>query len=906
MLIYKSIIEPTRQKYHIKVLQTKIKYILFIYFLFFLGIIKFFAQDLPIKKEIPKSNLSITKLKDTTSVKINSVKKNIEEPLIIVKQDSTKIDSVHVKKELLEDIITDKAKGYKSIDMKSKITTLFDEAELYYQDIELKSGKIIIDFGKNLAYAKGIIDSTGAYLQRPTFKQGAQESVQDSLIYNYKTKKAIVFGARTEQAGMIIDAVMTKRENDSTMYLNRAEITTSKKKKRDYYIATNNVKFIPGKKAIGGASQLFLADVPTPVILPFFFVPLTKGRTSGILVPTYGDNRNGYFLQNGGFYFAINDYLDLAATGDIYTNGSWGLRFDTNYKYRYKFSGKFGLRFENLINGQRGLTGYTKTKNFHVNWNHSQDTKSSPNSRFSASVNFGSSKFFKESLNELSNTKFLKNTLSSSISYYKKFADTPFNMNIAITHSQNTNTEDINMSLPNLTIGMDRLYPFAPKNGAKKNAIQNIGFNYSLALQNRITTTDAEFFKPGMFDKAKSGMIHKAGLSTNIKALKYITLTPNVSYRDVWYLKTIDKEWDAINNKVQIDTINGFKTFRDYSGSVSASTKVYGTFKFKKGKLKAIRHTVTPSVSYGYSPDFSNYYEDIQNDVYGNTKQFTAFEGGVYGAPNKNSSQNLSFNLRNSFEAKVLDKEAKEKDTYKKLKLLNNFDFSTQYNLEVDTLKWSPVRMTTSTVLFKKLNLNLNATFDPYAITATGQKINKYNINNGGSLFRFTQANITASFNLSNDTFKKGKKTDDKKENTNNSNQLGKGSNNNNNNSKQETKKVTLYELKIPWHLNLNYNAGYINDKRQKELATNTLRFSGDVELTPKWNINFNSGYDFKGKGLSYTTLGFARDLDSWRMSFNWTPIGNRSSYYFFIGVKAAALSDLKYDQRQIPDKQLF
>ncbi len=884
----------------LKALPTNIKNILFLSFFFLLGIIFVSAQDFPKKRTLPQSKNSVVRKKDSTKLKSLPVKE----------KDSIVTDSIHIKKELLEDIIEDKAKGYKAINMKSKITTLYDEAELYYQDIELKSGKIIIDFGKNLAYAKGIIDSTGAYIQRPTFKQGAQESIQDSLIYNYKTKKAIVFGARTEQQGMIIDALMTKRENDSTMYLSKAEITTSKKKKRDYYIATKNVKFVPGKKAVGGTSQMFLADVPTPIILPFFYVPLTKGRASGLLIPTYGDNQNGYFLQNGGFYFAISDYVDLAVTGDIYTNGSWGLRFDTNYKNRYRYGGRFGIRFENLINGQRGLSNYTKTKNFHINWSHSQDAKASPNSRFSASVNFGSSKFFKQSLNELSNPKFLKNTLSSSISYYKKFEGTPFNMNVALTHSQNTNTEEINMSLPNLTIGMDRLYPFAPKEGAKKNAIQKIGLTYSLALQNNIVTSDAEFLKAGMFDKAKSGMIHKLAMNTNIKMFKYFTLTPNVSYRDVWYLKTIHKEWNTTNNEVVTDTLSGFKTFRDYNGSVSASTKFYGTFKFKKGRMTAIRHTVTPSVSYGYTPDFSSYYEDVQNDAFGNTEQYSKFKGGIFGEPGKNSSQNLSFNLRNTFEAKIKDRDSTKTET-KKLKLLNNFDFSTSYNIEADTLKWSPVRFTTSTILFKSLNLNLNANLDPYAITASGQRINKFNINNGGSLFRLTDARLTASFNLSNDTFKKDKK-DDKNENNNNTdNQFGGDLKNhenglNSNKKETETKKINLFELKIPWRLNLNYSVGYNNTKRENEFGTNTLRFNGNIELTPKWGINFSSGYDFKGKGLSYTTLGFARDLDSWRMSFNWTPIGTRSTYYFFIGVKAAALSDLKYDQHQVPDKKIF
>ncbi len=889
---YNSKTEPTFTKILLKALQTGINKILFSTIIFFLGFGFCYAQDIPELKEFPKKTIRISP----------------KNSFFVKHKDTIKIDSITLPKERLEDIIKEKAKDYKKLDPKTKRLILYNEAELYYQDIELKAGVIIIDYKKNLAYAMGIKDSTGNYIQKPQFIQGSQESIQDSLIYNFKTQKAIVYGATTEHDGMIIEALITKRENDSTMYIDKAEITTSKKKKRDYYIATKNMKFVPGKKAVGGMSQLFLADVPTPVVLPFFYIPLTKGRASGILLPTYGDNNQGYFLQNGGYYFAMSDYADLAITGDIYTNGSWGLRFDSNYKLRYKFNGRIGLRFENLINGQRGLSGYSKTKNFHVNWNHSQDSKSNPNSRFSASVNFGSSKFFRESLNELSSSRFLNNSLSSSISYSKKFVGTPFDMNMSVTHTQNTNTEQINMSLPTLSLNMDRLYPFSPKNGAKKTAIQKIGLTYSMSLKNQVVTTDDDFLKSGMFDNAKSGMIHNLSLSTNIKALKYITLSPNIRYRDVWYLKTINKRWSSINNEVVTDTINGFKTFRDYSGGISASTIVYGTFNIEKGRMKAIRHTVTPSISYGYSPDFSYYYKDIQTDALGTIQQFSEFEGGLYGAPNRNMSQSLSFALKNVFEAKMKDKDS-TKTEYKKLKLLNNLDFRTSYNLEADSLKWTPLSLGASTILFKKMNINMSATLDPYAITASGRRVNTFNINNGGSLFRLTDANLTASYNLSNETFKKNKNTETDSNTTDDTNQFG-GNLRDNNKPKsttEKTKKVTLYELNIPWSLNLNYNIGYTNRNRESEFSRNTLRFNGNVELTPKWSVNFSSGYDFKDRGLSYTTLGFSRDLDSWHMTFNWTPIGTRSTYFFFIGVKASALSDLKYDQHKpLQDKRVF
>ena len=881
-------------------MQPKNNKILLVLFSFFIGVCLGNAQDIPLRR-------TFNNTKDSLKTKNNSVK----EKQIVKARDTIKNDTVRLPKERLEAIIKDKSKDYKDNDFVKRIATLYNEAELYYQDIELKSGIITIDYARNLAYARGIVDSLGNYTQKPSFKQGGQESVQDSLVYNFKSKKAVIYNVDTEQEGMLMNAQKMKRENDSTIYMNKAEITTSKKEKRDYFIRVNNIKVIPNKKAVGGLSQLFIADVPTPITFPFFYVPLTKGRASGLLLPTWGDNNQGYFLQNGGFYFAINDYVDLAVTGDVYTNGSWGLRFDSSYKKRYRFGGRFSLRFENLISGQRGLTNFSKTNNFNLTWSHSQDQKASPNSRFSASVNFGTSQFFRQSLNELSTPSFLNNTLSSSISYFKNFENTPFSMNAALTHSQNTNTKVINMSLPNLNVNMDRIYPFAPKNGSKKTPIQNIGLTYTMSLQNNIVTNDDDFLKSEMFKDARSGVQHNISMSTNIKALKYITLSPSANYKDIWYLKTIDKHYDATNNDVAIDTLNGFESFRTYSGGISASTTVYGMFNLKKGKIKAIRHTMKPSISYNYTPDFGFYYEDVQNDASGNTEQFTKFEGGIFGTPSRQMSQNLGFALRNLFEAKVQDRDS-TKTEYKKLTLLNNLDFSTSYNIAADSLKWSPVRMTASTKLFESLNLNLNATLDPYAINASGRKFNTFNINNGGSLFRLTSAGLTASYSLSDALFSKKKKGGNNNNATkdDNQNQFGDdakfGKNRSTEKDDEKTKEVKLFSSKIPWKLSLNYSINYSNSNREKEISGNTIRFNGSVELTPKWDITYSSGYDIKGKGLSYTRLGFARDLDSWRMNFSWTPFGNNSSYYFFIGVKASTLSDLKYDQRKVPDRRLF
>jgi hypothetical protein len=887
-------------------LYTNLKHILLILLFFSVGCQLSFSQDIP---------------KDSVQIPINKDTLNLPKDKLITKAiDTVKIDSIKAPKGFLADIIKKRATDSISNNFANKKTTLYNEAELYYQDIELKAGIIIIDYEKNLAYAKGIVDTSGVYIQRPIFKQAGQESEQDSLIYNFKNEKAIIYNTKTEQTGIIIRGEITKRENDSTLYVNKAIFTTSEKERPDYHIATRNIKIVPGKKVVGGLSQLYLADVPTPAILPFFYAPLSKERsTSGIILPSFGDNSRGFFLQNGGYYFAINDYVDLAVLGDVYTNGSWGLRFESNYALRYKFSGSFSLRFENLVSGQRGFDDFSKTNNFYLRWSHSQDTKSNPNSRFSASVNLGSSQYFRQSLNEINISQNITNTFSSSISYYKKFIGTPFNMNMSLTHTQNTNTEQIDMNLPSLQVSMDRIYPFAPKSGTKKNPIQNIGLTYNMDLQNRITTNDDDFLKAGMFDNAKSGIRHTSSMSTSIKALKYITLSPSVSYNEVWYLKTIAKSYDPsqeVGNQVITDTINGFDSFREYSGGISASTNIYGMYNFKKGRLQAIRHVMRPSVSFNYRPDFSFYYDEVQqSDDPEDLREFTRFEGGVFGTPSRGLSSSIGISLNNTLEAKVMPKDSTETEATK-ITLLNSLNFSTSYNMAADSLKWSPVNMTASTNFFdKKLSLNISGTLDPYAINANGTKINTFNINNGGSLFRLTRASIRTSYSLTNETFSKesksNKKVSGQNENAGTDDLFGgdlttRKSSFDNNENNDEPIVTKLYSATIPWNLSLSHNLSYSNSARQNEISNNSLQFSGSVELTPKWNVGISSGYDFKGEGITPTSLNFERDLDSWRMSFNWIPFGNNTSYYFFIGVKGNILQDLKYDQRKTPDRRLF
>ncbi|WP_372746558.1 putative LPS assembly protein LptD [Lutibacter sp.] len=846
-------------------------------------------------------------------------KKN--DSLIIGQKDSISIikqkDSLKKPKEIIESIIEHSADSLIRQDIKNNKIILYKNARVHYKDIDLTAGHIEINNTNNIVTAKGIKDSVGVYSQLPVFKQGTQESLQDTIKFNFKSEKAKIWNLKTEQEGLIIKGEVSKKHNDSVIFIENIKITSSQKDDPDYYIKIKKAKFIKDQKLVAGPSQLVIADVPTPVVLPFAYIPLTKGRTSGFLMPTYGENSTqGYFLQNGGYYFVLSDNADLAVLGDIYTNGSWGLSAESSYVFRYKFSGSFNFSYENLISSIKGFDDYSKSSNYNIRWSHSQDTKASPNSRFSASVNLGSSKYYKESNNEYNTNSFLNNTLSSSISFYKNFVDTPFNMTISATHSQNTNTEEISMTLPSLQVSMDRQYPFAGKNGAKNNALQKTGFTYSLAGTNKISTTDEFFFKKGMFDDAQSGVKHTAGLSTNITALSYLTLSPSLSYNEVWYFDKLKKTYDEVENEVVTDTVSGFSSFREYSTSLSLSTTLYGMFKFKKNsRIEAIRHVIRPSISYSYRPDFSYYNEEVQNssdptDIV----EYSPFANGIYGSPGSGISNSLSFALNNNLEAKVKSKDSTQTESTK-LVLLNSLNFSTSYNMAADSLKWSPVSVSAGTTLFdNKLSVNANASLDPYALNASGTKINTFNINNNGSLFRLTSAGMTLNYSLSSGGDDKQKSQSQKNADANNSDGIfgessiasnrmeGEGQGEN----QEETKSTKLFGAQIPWSLKISYALNYSNSIRQNEITSNSLMFSGDLDLTPKWKVGFSSGYDIKDQGFSYTQLRFSRDLDSWKLNFNWVPFGTRQTYYFFIGIKSSMLSDLKYDKTKQSDKSLF
>jgi len=908
----------TFTKIHLKALRTNNFYILFaLSFTVFINTFGF-AQD------IPKSGgkVSPKKVDDTISVNINDLEKlEISE----VGQDSTLQDSVKPKPELLNSIVTYKAKDYTSFNMKEQKLYLYNEAEVYFEDMELKAGIIVIDYNKKEVYAGRIKDSAGVYSQQPSFKQGDNLVEPDSIRFNYDTEKALIFKSKTEQQGMQIYAPITKKENDSVIFLYKGRFTTSKDiENPEYYFQANKIKLVPGKKIVVGLTNMVVADVPTPIGLPFGFFPLTKKQTSGVLIPSFGEQSSrGYFLQNGGYYFAISDYIDLAVLGDYYTNGSYGLRFESNYALRYKFSGNLGFRYENLINSERGFPDYSKTSIYNIRWSHTQDGKSSPNSRFSASVNLGSSKYYQESINQVNSPSFLNNTMASSISYSKTFQGEPqVNLSVAATHSQNTNTESINMTLPTFQASVSRIYPFEPKVGSKKGIIENINFQYNIRAENRIQTTDSLFFKKEMWDDAQNGINHSIPLTTNFKVFKYLSLSAGTNYNETWTFKTVDKYYDQTNREVITNENNGFATYRTYNFNASLGTTLYGMFNFEKEgedkKIKKLRHIMRPSISYTINPSFDQYYDTYEvisaDGLTSEQVEYSKFEGSVFGAPNKNYSNTVGFALGNNIEMKVRDKDSTQTEP-RKIKILDNLNFSTGYDIAADSLNWSPMRISGSTQLLKdKMSVNFGATLNPYALDNNNNIVDMWNINNGGSLFRLTSANVTMNYTLSNSTFSGGETQESNEETLRSGGRaddlFGRSLDYENpsfyeDDDEENQTPSDLYTNVIPWSLRLAYAVNYSNSRRENEISSHSLMFSGDVEISPRWKVGASSGYDFKNNGFTYTSLRFERDLLSWRMSFNWIPFSNRASWNFFIGIKSNLLKDLKYDKRRQPDKQL-
>ena len=833
------------------------------------------------------------------------------------------------KKPLLLAEVEYKAKDCVQIDRKNNKLILYNEAELYYQDIELRAGIIILDYQTNEVNA-GRIELDSTLVQYPFFKQGSNEVNPDSIRFNFDTQKALIWNSKSGQNGMDIFAALTKKQNDSVYFIKDARVSTAGKliggedEGIDYYFKVRKGKIIPGGKIISGLTNMFIADVPTPVGLPFAYFPSSQTKESGFIIPSIGEsNLRGYYIQNGGYYLGLSDYFDLTLIADYYTNGSYGFRGDSQYNVRYKYRGTFSFRYENLINEARGLPEYSKSTVFNVRWNHSKDPKSSPNSTFAASVNFGSSDYYRQSVNQLNSPNFLNNNLSSSISYSKSFPEYPrVNISLTTAMSQNSQSKSVNLTLPTFQANMERIYPFAPKVGAKKGLFQNINFQYTSRAENRIITTEEALFGPSMFDNSKMGMKHTIPLSTNFKLFKYLSMSASANYDEVWTQNTVRfSDYDPELGRAVKDTINNIGTFRQYSLSASLGTTVYGTFNFGEDKkIQSIRHTIRPAISYTNKPSFERYYDTYIVDADGNSAEYTRYQNSLFGIPSKALSNSMGISIGNNFEAKVRDKDSTATGP-KKIVLLNNLNISTSHNFAADSLRWSPLRMSSGFSLLQgKMSINFGSTFDPYALDENKVRVNKFNIANDGGLLRLTSANINMNYSFSSTQLEGNREEGEEDLEQRNQREATSSGGRDDDlfgraedftdrrmNDAENTDPAPTYpsyRTKIPWDLKIAYSLTYNNSRGQRDFSNNSLMFSGNVDLTPKWKVGVSSGYDFKGQGFTYTQLRFNRDLNSWRLNFSWVPFSDRASWNFFIGIKSDLLSDIKYEKQSLPNRR--
>ena len=826
------------------------------------------------------------------------------------------------KKPILLDNIKYDASDSIIIDQKNNKIILYNNAKIIYGDIELTSGLIELDYKNNIVNAGRISDLSGNLSQYPTFKQGGNIVNPDSIKYNFDNQKALIWNSKSEENGMNILSTLTKKQNDSVYYLKDGKVTTGgnlmgdETEEADYFFKIRKGKLVPGGNIVTGFTNLFVKNVPTPIGLPFAYFPSQQTKDSGFIIPNISDsNQRGYSIQNGGYYLPISEFFDLTILGDYYTNGSYGINISSIYRKKYNYNGTFSVRYENLINGERGLPGYGKSTVYNIRWSHSKDSKASPNSSFSASVNFGSSDYFRQSVNQLNTANFLNNNLSSSISYSKSFPGSAgVRLSLTANMSQNTQSKQVNLNLPTLTLNTARFYPFERKGKSKKGIIQNINLQYSSKLENRASFADDLLLKKGMFENAKSGVQHLIPFTTNFKLFKFFSVSAGGGYQETWTGKTIRFNDFNESNQVVKDTLSGFDRFATYNYNASVTTKIYGIVNFKPEKrIQSIRHTITPSITYSNSPSFEQYYDTYIIDAEGNTAEYTRFQGGLYGTPPKGYSSSIGISIQNTLEAKVKPKDSTQTEL-KKINILKNLNISTSYNLAADEFNLSPIRVTGGIDLAKGLSLNTGATFDPYALDENNTRINVYNIKNGGGLLRLTSANLSTQYTLNNDTFKRGQSDEQINESVSgggraddlfgvsqdfsNSNQFEED-------EEQEDINLERYIYKLPWSINLAYSLTYNNSRGQNDFSTNSLMISSNFSLTPKWKVGASSGYDFKQKGFTYTQLRFDRDLDSWRLNFSWVPFSQRASWNFFIGIKSGLLSDLKYEKRSEPDRAL-
>lgn len=804
-------------------------------------------------------------------------------------------------------------------DIRNSKVFLTQNAEIVYGDISIKAAYIEIDFKRNLVFAKGLPDSTGKMLGTPVFSESGQTFEAEEMTYNFDTKKGIIHQVRTQDGEGYLYGSRIKKMPDDRINIAKGYYTTCNLPNPHYEFRFTKAQLIPDNKIVSGPAYMVIENVPVPLVVPFGLFPNKSGQRSGIIIPGIGESANrGFFFERGGYYWGINDYMDLTLTGDIYTNGSWAVRPTFRYANRYHYAGNFDFSYGVNIQGDRDSPDAVHKKDFRILWNHGQDAKARPNSRFSANVNIVSSSF--NNYNLTSSENYLSNTFQSSIAYQTNFNNNVF-LTVNASHQQNTITGAVNMTLPSLNLNTKQFYPFRKKVMKGKPAwYENISLKYAMTAENQIQTYDTSLFKSGWLDDFKMGVRHNIPISSSIKLLRYFTMTNSLTYTERWYPYAKDYKWnpemvihngDTLNGFFEIDTTYGFKAAREFSFSSSISTRLYGMYQFKKGPVRAIRHVMTPTASFNLRPDFGSefwgYYQEVQNAPDGTMRRYSVFEGLLYGGPPDGRSGMVSFGFNNNLEMKVRSRSDTITGT-KKIALIDNLSFNMSYDIARDSLQWSPLTIRGNTILFKKINVTYSSSWSPYAVDSSGRSINTFQWEMDKKPFRMSSAiwNFGLNYRFGSSDFKRGK-ADPQPTGT----PLTEDAELLQNYSEREIREIVdnpdnYINWNNAWNFSINYNLSFSNnpiyinyDREDKRTTIQTLGLSGDVSITPKWKVNFRTGFDFDTKKFSYTQIDFYRDLHCWEMRFSWIPSGFRKSWTFGINVKAAILRDLKYDRKK-------
>lgn len=832
----------------------------------------------------------------------DSLKNFSDSTLAVPVRDSVRI--IPLSKNAITSVVHYQAADSIAFDINKRKAQLFSNGQIQYDGMELNAADVRVDFDKQMLYAQPVLDSAGKPKGKPFFKESDAEYRADTIAFNYVTKKGIITGVITQQGDGFLHGSRVKKMNDSVMYLNGGQYTTCNHAHPHFAINFGHSKMITGDKIFTGPAYVTIEDVPTPLILPFAFFPMKHETTSGILMPSYGwMNGRGYYLKDGGYYFAINDLMDLALRGEIYTNLSWALEAKSNYYVRYKYKGNIDIRYGITKEGIPGDEAtFSKFSDFKVAWRHDQDQKANPRSRFSANVNLQSRNYNKNTTNR---NDYFNSTTTSSVSYTTQLGS-GFNLAASLNESYNVQTGLISLKLPSISLSSTTFYPLRKKEqkGTPK-WYENLSLSYSLSAENNVNSQDSDLFKLTVLDKMRYGIQHSVPMSLSLKVLKYFNWTNSVSYNERWHWTTVNKSWDSIVNKVVIDTVRGFKANREFSYTSQLSTRIYGMFNFKYGPIKALRHVISPSVSFNYRPDFGNAklgWWRSYTDNTGYVHRYSIFEQSLYGGPSDGQSGAIQFNVGNNLEMKVVDK----KDTItgmKKVMLIENLNLSTSYDLARDSLRWADLSVTGRTTLFKNLVLNYSASYTPYVVDSAGRKHDQFVWDVQDKFLQKNNATWSAqfSYSLNNSTFQK---TDSGKPAKSKGQQLVAPIMQSPYNYNPALLMGTYADFSMPWNVSLNYTFSHVStyvaaQYNFKSEVIQTLSISGNVDITPNWRLAVSTGYDFVNKGMSYTSIDIYRDLHCWEMRFNWVPFGYYKSWNFQINIKASSLKDVKYTKQQ-------